>query len=250
MGVENLMLDNSTYRIYVVLWITTNCLLPWKIPHVSSGAMDNWIALVKASMKDRKVTQGELAERLGMSQGGVGHWLNKRRAPSLEDMNRVLAALGLGYVEVVLEIRERRVDVLPPAKTHYNPYFRYPVSDWKGLCELREERAPYGTSRFELTDYHAQGNAFWLPVTGDAMTAPNGLSIGAGMLILVDPAIPAEPGKLVVAQWADSPQATFRQLQEESGQLYLVPLNPTYPKARFTDDCRILGVVVQATARF
>ena len=52
--------------------------------------MDNWIALVKANMKDRKVTQGELAERLGMTQGGVGHWLNKRRAPSLEDMNRLL----------------------------------------------------------------------------------------------------------------------------------------------------------------
>lgn len=82
------------------------------------------------------------------------------------------------------------------------------------------------------------------------MTAPSGLSIGAGMLILVDPAIDAEPGKLVVAQWADSPQATFRQLMEESGQRYLVPLNPTYPKQLFTDDCRILGVVVQATAKF
>jgi SOS-response transcriptional repressor LexA len=210
--------------------------------------MDNWIALVKANMEDRKVTQGELAERLGMSQGGVGHWLNKRRAPNLTDMNRVLTALGLGYLEVALDIRERAEEALP--EKNYNPYFRYPVSDWKGLCEVREERATYGAARFELSDYHAQGEAFWLPVTGDAMTAPKGLSVSAGMMILVDPAIAAEPGKLVVAQWADSPQATFRQLQEESGQLYLVPLNPTYPKARFTDDCRILGVVVQATARF
>jgi len=29
--------------------------------------MDNWIAVVKANMKDRKVTQDELARRLGMS---------------------------------------------------------------------------------------------------------------------------------------------------------------------------------------
>ncbi|WP_025855971.1 LexA family transcriptional regulator [Pseudomonas sp. CHM02] len=210
--------------------------------------MDNWIALVRANMEDRKVTQGELAERLGMSQGGVGHWLNKRRAPSLVDMNRVLAALGLGYLEVALDIRERAEEA--PAQKSYNPYFRYPVNDWKGLCEIREERAPYGAARFELTDYHAQGDAFWLPVTGDAMTAPSGLSVSAGMMILVDPAIAAEPGKLVVAQWAESPQATFRQLLEESGQRYLVPLNPTYPKRLLTDDCRILGVVVQATARF
>ena len=212
--------------------------------------MDNWIALVKANMKDRKVTQGELAERLGMSQGGVGHWLNKRRAPSLEDMNRVLEALGLGYLEVLLQVRERSQEGERSAQKQYNPYFRYPVSDWRGPCELREERAPYDVPRFELTDYHAQGAAFWLPVAGDAMMAPSGLSIGAGMMILVDPAITAEPGKLVVAQRAASPQATFRQLQEESGQLYLVPLNPTYPKVLFTDDCRILGVVVQATARF
>lgn len=120
--------------------------------------MDNWIALVKANMEDRKVTQGELAERLGMSQGGVGHWLNKRRAPSLADMNRVLAALGLGYLEVALDIRERADEV--PLEKNYNPYFRYPVSDWKGLCEIREERAPYSTARFELTDYRAHGDAF------------------------------------------------------------------------------------------
>ena len=211
--------------------------------------MDNWIALVKANMKDRKVTQGELAERLGMSQGGVGHWLNKRRVPSLADMNRVLAELGLGDLEVALEIRER-AETEATLQRRYNPYFRYPVSDWKQACELREERAAYGTSRYELTDYHAQGKAFWLPVTSDAMTAPTGLSIGAGMMILVDPAIEPEPGKLVVAQWAGSSQATFRQLQEESGQRYLVPLNPTYPKALLTEDCRILGVVVQATAKF
>ena len=211
--------------------------------------MDNWIALVRANMKDRKVTQDELAERLGMSQGGVGHWLNKRRVPSLADMNRVLEALGLGDLEVALDIRQK-TDAQPAGLQHYNPYFRYPVSDWKGVCELREERPAYGAARFELTDYHAQGEAYWLPVVGDAMTAPSGLSIGDGMIILVDPAIDAEPGKLVVAQCAHSTQATFRQLREESGQLYLVPLNPTYPKALYTDDCRIIGVVVQATAKF
>lgn len=211
--------------------------------------MDKWIALVRANMKDRKVTQDELAERLGMSQGGVGHWLNKRRVPSLADMNRVLEELGLGDLEVALDIRQK-TDALPAGLQHYNPYFRYPVSDWKGVCELREERPAYGAARFELSDYHAQGEAYWLPVVGDAMTAPSGLSIGDGMIILVDPAIDAEPGKLVVAQWAHSTQATFRQLREESGQLYLVPLNPTYPKQLFSDDCRILGVVVQASAKF
>lgn len=211
--------------------------------------MDNWIALVKTNMKDRKVTQGELAERLGMSQGGVGHWLNKRRVPSLADMNRVLVELGLGDLEVVLQIRKRAA-TKPALEQHHHRYWRYPVSDWQQVCELREEHAAYGAPRCELTDYHAQGEAFWLPVTSDAMSAVTGLSVGAGAMILVDPAIDPEPGKLVVAQWAGSSQATFGQLQEESGQRYLVPLNPSYPKTLLTENCRILGVVVQATATF
>jgi SOS-response transcriptional repressor LexA len=55
---------------------------------------------------------------------------------------------------------------------------------------------------------------------------------------------------LVIAHWPDSTEAVFRKLIEEGGQRYLVPLNPTYPKALYTEECRIIGVVVQATARF
>ncbi|MEZ1316404.1 S24 family peptidase [Pseudomonas fluorescens] len=215
--------------------------------------MDKWIELVKAKMSELNVTQEILAERLGMSQGGIGHWLNKRRQPGIDDMNRVLRALGMDFLEVALVIRE------PDPSTQegldlvrkYNPYFRYPVSDWREPCEVREStQKAYDKGRFELTDYHAQGAAFWLPVVGDAMTAPSGVSVAEGMMILVDPAIVPEPGKLVIAQWADSTEATFRKLIEEGGQRYLVPLNPTYPKALYTDACRIIGVVVQATARF
>ncbi|WP_223461496.1 MULTISPECIES: LexA family protein [unclassified Pseudomonas] len=215
--------------------------------------MDKWIELVKAKMSELKITQEILAERLGMSQGGIGHWLNKRREPGIEDMNRVLRALGLEFLEVALVIREPQAstDDEIPLTHKYNPYFRYPVSDWREPAEVRDgEVAVYGKGHFELSDYHAQGPAFWLRVSGDAMTAPTGISIAQGMLILVDPAVEAVPGKLVIAQWPDSTEATFRKLIEEGGQRYLVPLNPTYPKALYTDECRIIGVVVQATARF
>ncbi len=69
-------------------------------------------------------------------------------------------------------------------------------------------------------------------------------------MILVDPALEAEPGKLVIVQWPDSDEAIFRKLVEEGGQRYLMPLNPTWPKALFTDECRIIGVVVQASAKY
>jgi SOS-response transcriptional repressor LexA len=225
---------------------------PRKVPH-----MDKWIELVKAKMSELKITQVELGERVGMSQGGIGHWLNKRREPGIKEMNRVLQALGMEFLEVALVIREPQLtpDNEMPLAQKYNPYFRYPVSDWRSPCELHESDAPtylptQGKQRFELTDYHAGGAAFWLTVLGNSMTAPSGQSIPEGMLILVDPAMEAVPGKLVIAQWPDSEEAIFRKLDEEGGQRYLMPLNPTWPKALFTDECRIIGVVVQATARF
>ena len=97
--------------------------------------MDKWIELVKAKMSELRITQEKLAERLAMSQGGVGHWLNKRRQPSLDDMNRVLRELGLGFLEVAMVLRE--VEQAQDAGDEqsgslaqkYNPYFRYPVSD-------------------------------------------------------------------------------------------------------------------------
>ncbi|MCK8683541.1 LexA family protein [Pseudomonas umsongensis] len=212
--------------------------------------MDKWITLVKAKMSELKITQEILADRLGMSQGGIGHWLTKRRQPGIDDMNRVLQALGLDFLEVTLVIREpgQEQDDEVCLTQKYNPYFRYPVSDWRDTVRVRDgERAPY---RFELSDYHARGAAFWLTVVGDAMTAPSGPSVAEGMLILVDPDVDAVPGKLVIAQWPDSSEAIFRKLSEEGGQRYLVPLNPTYPKSLFTDECRIIGVVVQATVKF
>ena len=131
--------------------------------------------------------------------------------------------------------------------------FRYPVRDWVTAGQVSEKvqpgYAPPGTI-FEVSDHYAKGAAFWLQVTGDAMTAPMGVSIAQGMMILVDPDIEATPGRMVIALTPESEATTFRQLIEESGQRYLKPLNPTYPKTLFDDRCRIIGVVVQATAKF
>ena len=134
--------------------------------------MDKWIELVKAKMSELRITQEKLAERLAMSQGGVGHWLNKRRQPSLDDMNRVLQELGLGFLEVAMVLREveqAQDEGAEPGSLaqKYNPYFRYPVSDWRVLSQVREAQVPaYGNGRSEMTDYHAQGAAFWLVVVG------------------------------------------------------------------------------------
>jgi phage repressor protein C with HTH and peptisase S24 domain len=57
--------------------------------------MKTWYELAKARMKERRITQETLAEHMGVSQGGVAHWLSGRREPSLEVISAVLKYLGL-----------------------------------------------------------------------------------------------------------------------------------------------------------
>ncbi|RUM56323.1 MAG: LexA family transcriptional repressor [Marinomonas sp.] len=96
----------------------------------------------------------------------------------------------------------------------------------------------------------ASDNAFWLRVVGDSMTSPHGTSITEGTLILVDPEIPAENGKLVVAKLEGTDEATFKKLVIDAGMKFLKPLNPIYPAIPINGNCEIVGVVKEAKVKF
>ncbi len=220
-------------------------------------AMDNWTDLVKARMRELKVTQENLAERIGVTQGAVGHWLREEREPRLRVLNQILIEVGLPPLQMVFPPHTSETSgiygapgtaaaSLDSAHQKHDLYFRYPILAWDGL----EAIEPTEPCVRQSSDHVALGRAFWLPVEGDAMTAPMGLSVPEGMLILVDTGVSVAPGKLVIARVPDRTGLIFRQLIEEGGQRYLKPLNPTYPKAVFTQQCEVLGVVVQAFVRF
>ncbi|WP_317450673.1 LexA family protein [Phytohalomonas tamaricis] len=124
----------------------------------------------------------------------------------------------------------------------------YPVINWVRAGGWTEAVNPYDQGceqHFESTDYKAKGAAFWLEVEGDSMTAPTGISIPRGMMILIDPEIKAENGSLVVAQLDENNEATFKKLVIDGGQKYLKPLNPAYPVIPINGNCRIVGVAVE-----
>ncbi|MEK0355169.1 S24 family peptidase, partial [Pseudomonas sp. 5RIF] len=198
--------------------------------------MDKWIALVRDRMEELGLTQEQLAERVGVSQGSVGHWVNKRRQPKIESMNRTFVEIGMPHYNVSLQLRiigqvgeERGIYEVDDTDDdldlmQYIVCFRYPVLGWEelGIAEGVEPGV------FEQTDYLAQGKAFWLTVENDAMSAASGRSVPQGMRMLVDPGVDAEPGRLVIARQPGKP-AIFRELAEEGGQRYLKALNSNYP---------------------
>lgn len=204
--------------------------------------MKKWNELAKARMRELGLTQEKLAERLGVTQGGVGHWIRGRNNPPLTQIDEILRVLGMGHMGVI-----PGTGVAEPSGAYGSQAlgaFRYPLSTWERLAEP-EEGAPT-----LLSDHLADGPSYWLTVEGDAMNSPMGLSVPAGMLVLVDSGRVATVGALVIARLPDNPTAVFRQLIEEGGERYLRPLNPTYPKSLCPDDCEVLGVVVQALIRF
>lgn len=54
-----------------------------------------WYELARSRMKELGITQEKLAEELGMTQGGIGHWLRGSRHPSLSDIGVVFKYLVL-----------------------------------------------------------------------------------------------------------------------------------------------------------
>ena len=131
--------------------------------------------------------------------------------------------------------------------------FRYPVISWVAAGAWAEAVEPYPagfSDRYEFSEYDSKGSAFWLEVKGDSMTSPVGQSITEGTLILVDTEAEAAPGKLVIAKLPDSNEATFKKLVNDGGKLFLKPLNPAWRIEPFTEDCRIVGVVVRALQKF
>ena len=94
------------------------------------------------------------------------------------------------------------------------------------------------------SDVWAGENAFWLRVVGNSMSSSSGNSFPEGFLILVAPDIEPRPGQYVVARMIDSNEATFKQLVRDAGELYLKPLNPSYPTKAIDNTWEIVGTVV------
>lgn len=134
-----------------------------------------------------------------------------------------------------------------PAAHHLRPY---PVLTWPEAMQASRLEEPVSDEKrqFESSDYSQVGVAFWLRMRGDAMAAPIGSSpsLPEGTLVLMDTGLEAVPGKLVLAAPTGSTEPTLRMLIEESGEIFLKPLNPSYPLIVMEKSCRVLALAIEA----
>ncbi|MCW9528771.1 LexA family protein [Klebsiella grimontii] len=215
-------------------------------------------AIYEAKKKELGVTQQSIADMLDISQGGVGHYLNGRNS-----LNAAVAAVFAKALQVDVsdfspsiakEITAMSAAATSNAKYvgQYSPGIKYPVLSkiqagyWSEACE------PYALKDIDLwleSDAHIQGDAFWLLVEGESMTAPAGLSIPEGTYVLFDTGREPINGSLVIAKLSESNEATFKKLIIDGGQKYLKGLNPQWPMVPINGNCRIIGVAVETKLR-
>lgn len=210
-----------------------------------------WQDLVKSRMKELDVTQEKLAEQLGKTQGAIGHWLNGRREPGVDDISNIMKVLGIDEISLYRDGFAKTLPTEGDNFTYAGSYKKskaFPLISWISAGEWNDAEEPLQVS--EIDDWYESsskiiGKGFWLRVEGDSMTAPMGVSVPEGTLVLFDTGKEPENGSLVIAKLTDSNEATFKKLILDGGKTYLKGLNPAWPLVEVNGNCRIIGVAVQ-----
>ncbi|MGB1951687.1 MAG: LexA family protein [Marinobacter sp.] len=193
---------------------------------------------------------GALLSRLtGVTPKAAAKWINGESEPRKEKLEAIADRCHVRAEWLEYGVGPMSAGGNLEATPNYRSRKRAPVISWvQAGCwtECSDPLPPgEGESWLEVPD-GTSDHAFWLRVVGDSMTSLSGTSVPEGSLILVSPDVEATNGRLVIAKLTDSDEVTFKRLIQDGGKTYLKPLNPSYPVIEITENCRIVGVVVEA----
>lgn len=215
-------------------------------------------ALYESKKKELKITQYTIADALGISQGAVGHYMNGRIALNVPVVTEFARLFGVPVSDISPTLAKdvtRYASTVDANVTGFRPYKpgnRYPVLSKVQAGAWAEAIEAYTLKDIDLwleSEAHTQGDAFWLEVEGESMTAPSGLSIPEGTFVLFDTGREAVNGNLVIAKLVDDNEATFKKLVIDGSQKYLKGLNPQWPMTKINGNCRIIGVAIETKMR-
>lgn len=108
-------------------------------------------------------------------------------------------------------------------------------------CEISDQFPPGDAESWRETTARVSQSAFALRIVGDSMEP----AIPRGSVVIVDPAIEATNGRVVVVRQHGDSEATIKRLVIEGGVRYLKPDNPRYPIMEMRMDAVICGVAIK-----
>lgn len=195
---------------------------------------------LREALADSRISQSELARRVGLSRGAVSFWFNGITKELTSD-NLLAAAQALGVNPVWLGSGKGPKSARAPISS---PDFdnnvapssigsrRVPLINYVQAGELTEIGAAFSGEALEylLTDMDLSEHAFALEIAGMSMSP----DFKPGDRIIVDQEMCPQPGDFVVARNGGY-EATFKKYRprgiDENGNdvFELVPLNEDFP---------------------
>ena len=211
---------------------------------------------IQTARKQAKLTQKELADRVGISQTAV-HKLECGRSKS--SRRTVAIALTCGVDPIWLDTGRGEMSLMgaTPGMTQVElakaaedgelyraPIFaRLPLISWedasKGCEESPDSFHPKAEAWIPVAP-RSSDRSFALRVPDDSMEP----EFQEGEIIIVDPTLPGKHNQFLVARMEGDSMATFKQLSVSGNRTYLKPMNSRYPLIDVQGSVRVCGVVV------
>ncbi len=199
-------------------------------------------------MKELKMTQEMLANKVGVTRGAITHYLSERRVPPLKQFQKLATILKvdpawLQYGSTEIKGSAKKSD----KKQKSEQAHRIPLLSWDQVANFIKGKITVNKNQEYVPHFFSDNeNWFALRVKGDSMTSPlsSRKSFHEQEIIIVDPNKTAVHNDYVIALLAQSKEAVFKQFIIEGGIPYLKPLNPQYPILAMGKNVRILGVLI------
>ncbi|MGT4672932.1 LexA family protein [Aeromonas caviae] len=214
---------------------------------------------ISARRRAQKMSQDELAKRIGITRVSISKWESGLNQPKGRYLNDLAAALGVTVDWLLTGDGEARAQLAPEVMPGYHnvepavipqgtrvPVLSYvQAGHWHEMCE--QATAFDGNVEYVTAGVDVGPCGFGLWLRGQSMEP----FFKEGDLIIVDPDEAPQPGDFVVAK-NGSEEATFKKYRprgiDESGQevFELVPLNDDFPTMHSDrQHIQIIGVMVE-----
>lgn len=194
---------------------------------------------IKDLRKSKKITQLELAEKIGSSKTTVSSWERGANKPTVENIQAISVALNIP----ITYFFDNNVDYNFSEKVTLPIYGK--VSCGNGLSVFQDP-VEYQEIPKEWVE---GGTYFCLRATGDSMVGAN---VQEGDLLLVREQPLVENGEIAVVIIDDTIQ--LKRVYRDNGTFTLISENPTYPPRKYdpnTDhNIRIVGKLKKAITSF
>lgn len=227
-------------------------------------------AIYVAKRAQLNLTQEEIANELGISQGAVSMYFSGRNAINLEFALKIAKLLQcdvrdfsprlaselnarvdavytrLATVRPAVGFRRMEANTGPAPENRGN----IPLISWVQAGSFQEATEAYAPGMAEAYLPCPTPHGPWtfaLRVRGQSMFNPNSArSFHEGEIIYVDPDREADNGSLVVVKLVEEQEATFKQLVIEGSRRYLKALNPQWPEPyiEISGEAQVVGVVI------